>query len=299
MNWVNYALFGYIILFLFATLGIAVLRVRQRKDRPPVVFRLRRGPGESLRRRMAKFDEDFLPAGLGWALFPILTTCLPTYLWFKMVTPETWSHLYIWAASGALVFALSVVFAMRRLWAMLERYRSDRLGYLGERFVGEQLECLVGEGFRVFHDVPAEGANKKTFNLDHVVVGPTGVWLIETKTRRKGRARPGFKEHEVVFDGRQLIWPWGEDSHGVEQAANEARWLADWIKTRTNLIVEVRGILTLPGWMVRERTLGKVRVLNTKNVPSAIRGRGIRVLSDEQIQLIALQLDLVCRDVED
>ena len=150
----------------------------------------------------------------------------------------------------------------------------------------------------MFHDVPAQGA-KKPFNLDHVVVGPTGVWLIETKTRRKGRTRPGFKDHEVVFDGTQLVWPWGEDRHGLEQARNESRWLKDWIQTRTGLALDVRAALALPGWMVKERRLGDVRVLNPINLPKAIEGRRERVLSDEQIDQIARQLDLVCRDVED
>lgn len=272
--------------------------MRQRKERPPVAFRFRRGPGESLRRRLAKSDENLLPLFFGWAFFPLCSTGVTCLGWFHFFKPSSLTELCVWAGTGIVVFAFSVVFAMRNIWASLSRYRSDRLGYLGERFVGEQLECLLGDGFRIFHDVPAEGANK-TFNLDHVVVGPTGVWAIETKTRRKGRTRPGFKEHEVVFDGQQLIWPWGEDRHGLEQTFNEARWLTEWIKTRTNLSCEMRGILTLPGWMVIERALCKVRVLNTKNVPSAIRGRGQQVLTREQIELISLQLDLVCRDVED
>lgn len=297
-NWLLYAFAGYLLIFLLLTFGVTLVRVRQRKERPPVKFQFKRGPGESLRRRMAKFDEDFILHFFGWALVPVFTAWLLSLVWLKLFAADTPASLYGWAALTGLGFVVSTVFAMRRVWAQLNRYRADRLGYLGERLVGEHLECLQGEGFRVFHDVPADGA-QKSFNLDHVVVGPTGVWLIETKTRRKGRARPGFKDYEVVFDGNQLIWPWGEDRHGIEQTINEARWLTEWIKTRTNLQVEVRGILTLPGWMVIERTLGKVRVLNTKNLPSAVRGRGQRSLSQEQVDLISLQLDVVCRDVDD
>ena len=54
-----------------------------------------------------------------------------------------------------------------------------------------------------------------------------GVFIIETKTRRKGAARPGFDDHKVYFDGHVLVWPWGEDNHGLEQTERNAVWLAD------------------------------------------------------------------------
>jgi hypothetical protein len=41
------------------------------------------------------------------------------------------------------------------------------------------------------------------------------------------------------------------------------------------------------------------RVLNPKNIPSAIEGRGEQVLSTDEIDLIRRQLDLICRDMED
>jgi nuclease-like protein len=52
-------------------------------------------------------------------------------------------------------------------------------GARAERLVGEELNKLRGEGFIVMHDDwPAGG------NIDHLVSGPTGVYLIETKLRR-------------------------------------------------------------------------------------------------------------------
>mgnify|MGYP000447730379 CR=1 FL=1 len=50
-------------------------------------------------------------------------------------------------------------------------------------FVAEALAPLTVDGCRIFHDVPAAA-----FNLDHVIVGPTGVFALETKTRRAGPA---------------------------------------------------------------------------------------------------------------
>jgi len=41
--------------------------------------------------------------------------------------------------------------------------------------------------------------------------------------RRKGRARGGFAEHEIIFDGQVLAYPWGEDRHGLQQAQRQAK----------------------------------------------------------------------------
>lgn len=46
------------------------------------------------------------------------------------------------------------------------------------RAVVEFLYGLREQGYKVLHDIPAD-----EFNLDHVVVAPYGVYLIETKTK--------------------------------------------------------------------------------------------------------------------
>jgi hypothetical protein len=61
----------------------------------------------------------------------------------------------------------------------------------------------------------------------------------------------------------------------------------------------VKPILALPGWWVEAKARGFVTVVNSKSVASAVEGNGPRVLSDEQIDLISRQLDVLCRDIED
>ncbi len=298
MDWPLVIFVSYGVLFIAACFGLAMWHAKRRRDKPPVAFKLVRGPGESLRRRVFKFDENLMEWLLGWGLVPIFALLTVSALWIFAFKPQTWIEFNCWLGFSAIVFGIALLFSIRRVVRGLFRYRSDRLGYLGERFVAEKIAPLARERFYIFHDVPAEAANRK-FNLDHVVVGPTGLWLIETKTRRKGRARPGFAAHEVVFDGAQLIWPWGEDRHGLEQAEAEARWLSEWLHERTGFDLTARVILALPGWMVREQKVGPVRVLNPINIPDAILGRRQQVLTEEQIDLIARQLEDRCRDVED
>jgi hypothetical protein len=286
------------LIYFFVFVGTVVVIGRwargRKKLRDPVEFKLLRGPGESLRRRMAKFDEDLFQYAVAAAVSPVFVAlaffwCLATVAPKAPVIPSV--------SITGLVLLISGVFSGRWLWSKFTHYRDDRLGYFGERTVAESLAPLLREGYHVFHDVPASSGGR-VFNLDHVVGGPTGLLLIETKTRRKGRARPGFKDHVVTYDGRQLIWPWGEDRHGLDQAESEARWLSDWINKLTGLSLSARPILVLPGWWINESP-GPLRVVNAKGLCAAIRGRRERVLTDPQIDQIARLLDERCRDVVD
>ena len=286
---------GYFLVFAATIAGIFLWRAHRRRERWPELFKLRRGPGETLRRRIQQADEN-TPTYLCVAAFA------PLFLAYLLVliTARLPRSITLYGLAFSLLVGLAgIIFCGRRLLSLLHRQRNDRLGYLGERAVAEHLEPLLAKGYQIFHDVPADGKSGKKFNLDHVAVGPGGVVVIETKTRRKGRARPGFKEHEVVSDGSRLVWPWGEETDSLSQAQWEAEWLRGWIEERTGLKTEVKAILALPGWMVRERKLGLVRVCNPKGLPAFVQQWKPSALGGEHVGLIARQLDAYCRDVED
>jgi hypothetical protein len=204
----------------------------------------------------------------------------------------------ICAALATIIFIAGAALAVRAMLRSLNRRRNDLLGYLGERAVAEHLEPLKADGYRIFHDVPCEG-RKTHFNIDHVVVGRTGVAVIEVKTRRKKKGRPGFEEHVVTYDGQRLIWPWGEDCCGIDQLHSESDWLRKFIHGRTGLQIDPKPILALPGWWVTERAVGMFRVANHKLLPDIVRQWKPQQLTPEQIDLISRQLDERCRDVED
>lgn len=297
-NWVFLSFCVYFLIFIFGVGSIFLWKIKRRGGRAPVDFKLLRGPGETLRRRIAKFDEDALARIGGAALVPTLAIIPVLWLTVKL-RPQTWTGLWIGLGIAAVVFVGALIMAGR--WALrdLKRYRDDSLGYLGEREVAEHLVPLLARGYWVFHDVPAKGA-KTDFNLDHVAVGPSGVALIETKTLRKGNTLPGRKDYVVTYDGNKLAWPWGSvNRFGLDQAVNEADWLKKFVQQRTGIQIEVKPILALPGWWVDPQGKGIVAVISSKNVASEVEGFGPRVLSDDQIELIARQLDVICRDIVD
>jgi Nuclease-related domain len=58
-------------------------------------------------------------------------------------------------------------------------YSSWAQGAEGEEVVGEILEGILADGWQVIHDVSFGRGN-----IDHVVVGPGGLFTVETKSRR-------------------------------------------------------------------------------------------------------------------
>lgn len=188
-----------------AVIGLLVLLRKRRKTRWPFKEddRLLRSPGETLRRKWIELQEAFAFEFFGG----IIVTLGVCWLGAKLSAAGFFSGD---ARFGfvALIAGLASAFSLWRISKLWRRASNNRLGWFGERMVGEQLDKAAIEGWRAFHDVPFS-KDGKNFNIDHVLVGPRGVFVVETKTRRKGNARPGFKDHEVIFDGRQLIWALG------------------------------------------------------------------------------------------
>ncbi|HSI09104.1 MAG: nuclease-related domain-containing protein [Rariglobus sp.] len=285
----------YLFIFFGVFVGLIIWRKRSRKDRKPFPdqLKLQRGPGETVRKRMNELDEKSVDKFLVAFITPLVIA--GALLWITTRLAPSWQPVSLIVT---LIFTLATLaWVANRLIAHLQEWQNCYLGYFGERIVGEALDPLKTDGFRIFHDVPA-GDAKNPFNIDHVIVGPSGVFAVETKTRRKGRARAGFAEHQIIYDGQVLAYPWGEDRHGLDQAARQAVWLQAWLEQLIGQPVRVQPILTFPGWMVITRARGAVTVLNPKQIPAAVALRGAPALDDRQLDLIARQLDSRCRDVE-
>lgn len=298
MTWKHVLFFvGYILFFAASVAAMLWWHKRQRKARLPFgdELRLVRAPGETQLKMTLKFDEDLIlwlmiGAGVPVGIFGVMLAVvglLPSLLQLA------------WLVASVLAFLGAFIAAARWLSKKTQENSNRYLGYFGERIVAEHLEPLKLLGWRIFHDVPCQN-NGSNFNIDHIAVGPQGVYAVETKTRRKGGARPGYDDHKVFFDGSRLVWPWGEDNHGLEQAERSALWLAENLKAETGERVFVTPILTLPGWWVENKPAREsrlCRVTNPKGLPKFLTS-GSPILDPKQINDIAAKLDARCRDVE-
>ena len=93
------------------------------------------------------------------------------------------------------IAAVASIWSAFRLWKVINLRRRIRLGFEGERHVGEALNQLMLVGYRVFHDFLITDKPRSIRNIDHIVIGPNGVFAVETKTRRKVKGENGAKSH--------------------------------------------------------------------------------------------------------
>ena len=298
MSWkLIFIVWGYFALFVASVTAMLLWQKRCRKRRNPLPedVRLLRTPGETQLIWTRKFDENLILYFVFAALAPVGVVVLL----LPLVQRLTGWWVLVGLVVTALVFAGAFYAVARWLTKKLQESGDRYLGYFGERYVAELLDPLRAKGWKIFHDVPCEAHGKK-FNIDHVAVGLGGVFVIETKTRRKGAARLGRKDSVVVFDGRVLDWPWGEDDHGLEQAERNAVWLADTLKAETVERVHVAPILTLPGWWVEplpSKNPRLCRVANPKWLQKWL-GDAPEILNAKQVAVIAAELEARCRDVK-
>ena len=141
----------------------------------------------------------------------------------------------------AVLFAGYVAFRTWRRWPKL---KALRLGLDGERAVGQFLESLRTKGYKVFHDIPGNN-----FNIDHVLIGPAGVFAIETKTYSK----PLRGSPKVVCEGaRLLVDGFAPDRDPVIQSKAQASWLRELLAQSTGKAFPVRPVIVFPGWFVEQ-----------------------------------------------
>jgi hypothetical protein len=76
-----------------------------------------------------------------------------------------------------------------------------RRGADGERHLARLLDPLATQGWGVEHDLPVRGA---TANLNHVVIGPPGIFAIDTRHYR-GRLR--LSHDGLLWHGRTFLLP--------------------------------------------------------------------------------------------
>ncbi len=188
------------------------------------------------------------------------------------------------------LFAIPLIaYCIWRARRGLKRAESLKLGRDGERAVGQFLERLRVQGYQVFHDVPGPD-----FNLDHVLIGPAGIFTIETKTYSK----PRRGNPKVSFDGHQLtIGHYQPERNPVVQATAQAQWLSQFLEQSTGQSYRPKPVIVFPGWFVEPLSAEQSKrlwILNPKALPAFLETSPC-VLTDEKIHLTAYHLSRYIR----
>ena len=248
MVWLEYLL-PLIFLFPMAALGAVVLALRGLHDasvRSPFDANPLRAPGQALRTRL---DQAFSTLFLNGSLGPLVSLSPLVYGMGRMLFVERqfWVE---WALYGLLSTALVLIFSLL-LVRDYQRIRRLKLGLACELAIGQKLERLVhpeAHPYAVFHDVPTN-----SFTIDHVVVTPRGIFVVETRARTPAIGTDGRELKQVFVERERLRFPHWQERRPLHKTPQAVSWLSEWLEQQCGVPIPVRGMLVLPGWEVDTR----------------------------------------------
>jgi Nuclease-related domain len=167
--------------------------------------------------------------------------------------------------AGLVGLAVAVLVGWRLRFRPSEQARTWRRGAAGERRTARLLDRLTRDGYVVFHDLAAPGSPA---NVDHLVIGPTGLFVIDSK-QWTGSVHQGA-------DG--LAW---HNHYRLDRTVETVRWEAETMSrllgTRTAALlcvhgahvqgggVDTQGVAIVPAHLLRS-ALGYDRVLSDADV---------------------------------
>jgi len=244
-----------------------------------------RNPGESLDKQIEKLIHDKASAYLIAMLVSIFLAAFEWLRWIRDLQPDPLSI-------SALALIVSS-FCLYKIVKILRHVKHLRQGRDGEKAVGQYLENLRETSAKVFHDIPAEG-----FNIDHVVIATSGIYVIETKTYSK----PDKGQPKVIFDGTSLKFSSGFSTNKpLIQVEASCNWLRNLIKESTGKSFAIKPVIVFPGWFSEPTSDAKssdIWVLNPKGLPTFI-ANSKEKMAPEDMSMVAFHLSRYIRSYKD
>jgi Nuclease-related domain len=201
-----------------------------------------------------------------------------------------WSRTLAWraplvAAAGAVVqvlatqaglphgglvgLAVAALVGWRLRFRPSEQARTWQFGAHGERRTARLLDRLVRDGFVVFHDLAVPGS---LANVDHLVIGPSGVFVIDSKQWTGS----------VYQGGDGLVW---HNHYRLDRTLETVRWEAETLGRL--LGTRITALLCVHGAHVHG---GGLHAQGVAIVPAHLLRSALgydRALSDADVELLA------------
>lgn len=214
----------------------------------------------------AKRDDYLLDVCFGFLMMAafVLVAMVKYVMW---VVPYLWRSgqdpWWVILANASLTLLIHVIVPLPFCWLVwvrtkrvIQKLRNHHLGFLGERYVGQQLDRVRFMGYSVFHDIQI---GDKEANIDHLLIGPGGIFVVETKTcskPEKGGCTVKYTGDTILVNGRE------SDRNPVRQVQAEADYIRDIFESLLDSAPELKGkftkdrplpirqLLVYPGWYV-------------------------------------------------
>lgn len=160
---------------------------------------------------------------------------LAVMVFFVIKTLFAWianNHSLVWSIA---LLLYSIFFPIYLSYLSKGGEKNDNswgTGYMVEELVGTKLAAL-GDNYRVIHDVSKGKGNE---NIDHIVIGPTGIFVIESKANKNAM---------VYYENNQRIIS-GLGNKFMKQVARNACWVRENISNSLKNNEFVHGIIVRP-----------------------------------------------------
>lgn len=245
---------------------------RKKKKLPPLPS-VRRLAGQSLREEWDRTVNDNLP----FLIFGPTMVWLVWFVQWQQAIKKQPPSPQFWLALAIICTGMAAIAVLR----MRAKARNLIRGERGELKVAEVLEELRAFGYHAYHDIVREN-----HNVDHVLVGPAGVFAIETKFR-SGFGQIEFRNGEGLFVGG-----FPEEKDSLKQARDNAGDIGRMIKQDCGLNRWVQPLVVFVGdWKVKNKWQDTdARVFTTDQLADYIR-RQQPELTRREIELISSHLE--------
>jgi len=250
--------------------------------RSPIKAPPLRSAGQSIDEEIHRIQSEEIGPYVAMILFMFLIAVLEWWKWFRDLPPKP--------ILTSVMSLILIAFGITKIFSFRKDIQNLRLGREGEKAVGEFLDRLREKGYRIFHDIVGGD-----FNIDHVLIGETGIYTIETKTYSK----PSKGAPHINYDGEKvMIGNYAPDRNPIPQAKAQANWLKELMVDLTGKNIKVQPVVLYPGWFVNKIPKGvKVWVLNPKVLPDFLEKEDT-ILDKNEIPSIASHLSRYVRNLQ-
>lgn len=223
---------------------------------------------------------------------------LQLFFWYAFFVPilvVSWYYIFFISPirlSGVaedFLFTVSVAglaigyFAQRVLVLYTQIWRLRRI-INAQTICGQSLNQLMRQGYWVLHDFPLQGGKSI---VQHLVVGPAGIFVVETKDRMP---HAGRKKLAVKFDGKTIHYPGWRDTNPVQRVMSQTAWLNKWLSKQLGEVVGAQMVLALPGWNVQTADWKQAIVCNPRTPKLIINATNQKRLDVTSIREVMAQL---------
>lgn len=225
-----------------------MFKIKNAEKRSPIKAAPLRSAGQSLEEEIRNIQAveigTYLSVGFCFLFLAI-------FEWFKWL--RNWPPQPVTISIAAIIIIAYCTYKIFRYRKIAKRLKMAKDG---EKAVGEFLERFRENGYRIFHDIVGGD-----FNIDHVLIGPSGIYTIETKTVSKFLR--GVQK--IKYDGKSIsINGSFPNEKPIIQAKAQANWLGQLIKDLTGEVIPIKPIVVYPGWYIDGSGSADVWVLEPK-----------------------------------